>query len=225
MLDWLFTPSCAACHAVSSDPLCEACSASLDELGPACPHCAEPTASGNPCARCAAGRLSIERIASPWRFGGQLAVAIRRLKLAGHTHVARTLAPLWAPLLAAAAESGAPKDEAIVVPVPTHWRRRFTRGFDHVWLLALHACRAAELPPPVPALRRVRHAPPQSTLAAAARRANLRDAFAVCRPVTGRSIVLVDDVATTGTTLAECARTLTAAGATSVVGIVLARAT
>jgi ComF family protein len=222
MLDWLFTPSCAACHAVSADPLCEPCSASLDELGPACPHCAEPTA-GRTCSRCAAGKLPIERIVSPWRFGGQLAVAIRRLKLAGHTHVARTLAPLWAPLLAAAASGEGAENTAMIVPVPTHWRRRFTRGFDHVWLLALHACRAAELPPPVPALRRVRHAPPQSTLAAAARRSNLRDAFAVCRPVCGRSIVLVDDVATTGTTLAECARALTAAGATSVVGVVLAR--
>lgn len=166
-----------------------------------------------------AGRLPIDQIASPWRFGGQLAVAIRRLKHAGHTCVARTLAPLWAPLIAAAASDG-----AIVVPVPLHWRRRFTRGFDHVWLLALHACRAAELPSPVPALRRVRYAPPQSTLAAAARRANLRDAFAVRRDVAGKAIVLVDDVATTGTTLAECARVLTAAGAISVVGVVLARA-
>jgi len=216
MLDWLFTPSCAACHAVSPDPLCESCSASLDELGPACPYCAQP--GDHVCKRCAAGRLPIDRIASPWRFGGQLAVAIRRLKLAGATHVARTLAPLWAPLVAAAAGAG-----AMIVPVPSHWRRRFTRGFDHVWLLALHACRFAGLPRPVPALRRIRAAPPQSTLAAAARRANLRDAFAVTRAVAGKSIVLVDDVATTGTTLAECARTLTAAGATSVVGIVLAR--
>jgi ComF family protein len=173
-----------------------------------------------PCRRCIAGRLAIDRIVSPWRFGGQLAVAIRKLKLAGHTHVARTIAPLWAPLIAAAAEPG-----SLIVPVPSHWRRRFMRGFDHVWLLALHACRAAELPRPVQALRRIRAAPPQSTLPAAARRANLRDAFATRHPVQGRSIVLLDDVATTGTTLAECARALTAAGAARVVGVVLARAT
>ena len=157
---------------------------------------------------------------SPWRFGGQLAVAIRRLKLTGQTHVARTIAPLWAPLIAAAA---AP--DALIVPVPSHWRRRFMRGFDHVWLLALHACRVAELPRPVQVLRRIRAAPPQSTLPAAARRNNLRDAFALTRVVASRSIVLVDDVATTGTTLAECARTLLAGGAERVVGVVLARST
>jgi len=231
MLDWLFAPSCAACGTPTRDPLCEACSGSLDELGVSCPYCAEPTGDqlaalvgdrAVSCRRCARGRLPLDRIASPWRFGGQLAVAIRRLKHAGRTDVARTIAPLWAPLVAAAA-----RPDAVVVPVPSHWRRRLSRGFDHAWLLAVHACRWASLPRPVAALRRTRAAPPQSTLPAAERRANLRGVFAIRDPrsIAGRAIVLVDDVATTGTTLAECARTLRAGGASSVVGVVLARAT
>lgn len=225
-LDWLFTPRCVGCGVAQtdpkSDPMCEPCSASLAEIGDACPRCAEPIESGEPsvCARCRNRALPLERIVSPWRFGGQLAVAIRRLKLAGHTDVARAIAPLWAPLIEAAAGS-----DALVVPVPTHWRRRFRRGFDHAWLLALHACAAVDLPRPVAALRKIRPSPPQSTLSAADRRGNLTDAFAVRVPVAGRSIVLVDDVATTGTTLSECAKTLLAAGATRVVGVVLARAT
>lgn len=223
-LDWLFAPHCVACGVAQtdpkSDPMCEPCSGSLDEIGLACPRCAEPTEQGATCARCRSAALPLERIVSPWRFGGQLAVAIRRLKLAGHTEVARSIAPLWAPLIAAAAEP-----DAMVVPVPTHWRRRFRRGFDHAWLLAVYACAAVALPRPIAALRKVRPSPPQSTLSAADRRGNLRDAFAVRVPVTGRSIVLVDDVATTGTTLSECARVLLAAGATRVVGVVLARAT
>ena len=235
-LDWLFAPRCVGCGVVQTDrrsdptpdPMCEPCSASLDEIGPACPTCSEPTeppeGAGSPagvsCKRCRAAPLALERIVSPWRFGGQLAVAIRRLKLAGHTSIARAIAPLWAPLVAAAA---AP--DGLVVPVPTHWRRRFRRGFDHTWLLALHACASAGLPRPVPALRKLRASPPQSTLTAAERRINLRDCFATRVPVAGRSIVLVDDVATTGTTLSECARTLLDAGASRVVGVVLARAT
>src|SRR2546423_1723268 len=80
--------------------------------------------------------------------------------------------------------------------------------------------------PGVPALRRAGAAPPQSTLPAAARWDNVRDAFAVrdAVRVAGRSVILVDDVVTTGATLAAAARPLRRAGARAVLGIALARA-
>lgn len=217
MLDVIFRPRCAACGALA-ETLCDDCACSLVELGNACRRCAEPIAAGDLCARCTRAALPLDRIVSPWRFGGQLATAIHRLKFAGKTHVARDLAPLWAPLLAAAA------DGARVVPVPLHWRRRLVRGFDHAWHLALHACAEAAIAPPVPALRRVRGGPPQSTLDQSTRRTNPRDAFVARMPVHG-AVVLVDDVVTTGATLAACARALLAAGATRVTGVALARAT
>lgn len=167
--------------------------------------------------------LPLDRIVSPWRFGGPLATAIRRLKFTGEHHIARTVAPLWAPLVAAAAGDG-----AVVVPVPLHWRRRWTRGYDHAWLLALHACAMAKLPPPLPALRRIRAVPPQSTLAAPERRANLQGVFAIvqrhAKQIAGRDVVLVDDVVTTGSTFAAASEVLVAHGARTITGVALARA-
>lgn len=222
LLDWLFHPQCAACGA-DGTPLCDACSASLVELGPCCPKCAEPAMIPAICPRCRAHPLPLEMIVSPWKFGGPLATAIRKLKFSGANHIARTMAPLWAPLIAAAAgETG------LVVPVPLHWRRRFMRGYDHAWLLALHACKAAKLAPPVPALVRTRHGKPQSKLPASERRTNLHGAFRVLpryvAKIAGREIILLDDVVTTGSTLAAATDALLASGARSVTGVALARA-
>jgi len=220
ILDWLFAPQCVGCG-LSAKALCPACAGSLLELGPACGRCAEPTAAGL-CQRCATAPLPLEQILAPWQFGGQLAAAIRRLKFANGAHVARDVAPLWAPLLAAVVEAHA----AIVVPVPLHWRRRLVRGYDQAWLLAVHACAAGGLAPPRSLLRRIRGAPAQSKLSAAHRRENLRGAFSVRTPheVAGRTIVLVDDVVTTGATFAAAAIPLRAAGACAIYGVALARA-
>src|SRR5262245_25674686 len=118
MLNWLFRPQCAACGAPSA-PLCEACASSLLERGPAGPRCAARTAArALPRGRCLREPPPFDRVVSPWRFGGSLASAIRRLKFTGASHIARTVAPLWAPLVAAVAQGG------VVVPVPLHWRRR-----------------------------------------------------------------------------------------------------
>jgi ComF family protein len=228
-LDLLFAPRCGACgrDAPGRAPLCPPCAETLVELGPACPRCAEPQAAPPSlvCARCRRAPLPLAAIVSPWRYGGALADALRRLKFSGHAHVARTIAPLIAPYLAAAARLAAID---VVVPVPLHWWRRTRRGFDQAALLAGAAARHTPLGAPIRhPLRRRRSTAPQSALPAAARATNVAGAFVLARrgdEVAGRRVLLFDDVVTTGATMAAAARALRAAGAAEVLGFAVARA-
>jgi ComF family protein len=109
----------------------------------------------------------------------------------------------------------------LAVAVPLHRSRERARGFNQARELARHLGL-----PVAAALVRTRRTPPQADLPAARRHANVRGAFA-CKPgvpVTGRTIVLVDDVSTTGATLNACARVLLDAGAAEVRALTAARA-
>jgi ComF family protein len=112
-----------------------------------------------------------------------------------------------------------------IVPVPLAPRRQRERGYNQSELLGRELAARWGVPVETTVLRRVRETPPQVGKSAAERRANVRGAFACIEgaPVTDRRILLVDDVATTGATLNACAEPLKAAGATRVVGLVLAK--
>jgi ComF family protein len=229
LLEALFVPHCPACDRRSAPPLCELCAATLVELGPACPRCAEPLAAppAVACARCRAGDWPLASVVAPWRYGGELARAIQSLKFGKRPSVARDLAALVAPFLAATVRLG---ELDLVVPVPLHARRLASRGFNQAEALARHAARAAAVTTPLVtrALRRVRWEQPQVGLSAAARARNLDGAFVVpprqAPAVTGKRVLLVDDVVTTGATMAAAARALLAGGALEVVGFAVARA-
>jgi len=113
----------------------------------------------------------------------------------------------------------------VAVPVPLHWRRWWARGYNQAEAVAreLAGCLGVEFAPR--ALRRVRHTPQQVQPTASARAENVKGAFRVRAraSLTGRGVLLVDDVMTTGSTAGEAARVLRAAGASRVVVAVLAR--
>jgi ComF family protein len=149
-------------------------------------------------------------------------VAIHELKYQGRRRVAGRLAEV---LLTAASARALLAPGAVLVPVPLHPRRRRERGFNQAELLAQELSRRTRLEIAAAALVRRRPTAPQTGLSAAERRANVRGAFAVRRraQVAGRVVVLVDDVLTTGATATACARTLSAAGASEVRLLTVAR--
>ncbi len=232
-LEVLYVPHCAACdvRVPAGQPLCTPCTASLVELGPACPRCAEPLAAppAVECARCATAGTAwpLEAAIAPWRYGSELGRAIRRLKFGRRPELARELAPLVAPFLSAVVRAG---EIDLLVPVPLHWRRLAGRGFNQAQMLAAAARRMAgiEVPIETGSLARVRPTAAQTGLTAKEREQNLKGAFVVprrrVREVAGRRVLVVDDVITTGATVAAAARALRKAGAAAVIAFAVARA-
>jgi ComF family protein len=113
----------------------------------------------------------------------------------------------------------------VVAPVPLHWWRKWTRGYNQAEAVARELAAELNVAFAPKLLRRVRWTTQQSQPTREARRENVRGAFAVARGarLLGKRVLLADDVMTTGSTLGEAARTLRAAGADRVVVAVLAR--
>jgi len=213
LLDLLLPRACARCGREGREDaaLCAPCRAALprlvDEPAPAPPA---PLAAW--CAEVA--------------YRGEVEDWIQRFKypapgLAGLD--ARPLVLVESLVAAAAGRVPGPRP-LLVVPVPMHPRRQRARGFHPAGVLARAAARRLGVPVAPGALVAVRETASQTGLDRAARRRNVRDAFA---PRAGfaapRVVALVDDVATTGATLAACARALRRAGARRIVAVCVAR--
>jgi len=195
-------------------PTCAACDARLAGRAVFCPSCAHAVV---PAGVHPAGALPVVAFAL---FGGPVAEALRRFKYAGRGDLAGPLGHLARRAVRAA---GLVAD--VVVPVPLHPARLAERGYNQAALLAAEVARELGAPLEARGLGRTRHTAHQARLDRAARLTNVEGAFRVRAParVRGRRVVLVDDVATTGATLAACRDALLAAGARSVTALVVAR--
>jgi len=179
---------------------------------------AAPLDSEGRCSLCRRGLLGFDAAYSFGAYEGVLRDLIHLFKYARIRPLERPLGEMLA--------SAIPRDRTFdaVIPVPLHWRRRLQRGFNQSRLLGAAAARRYGVPV-VEALRRGRATAAQAGLTNARRRENVAGAFTVKRKeaVAGRTILLVDDVMTTGATASACAAALKRAGARYVALLTLAR--
>ena len=172
------------------------------------------------CGRCAAKPPAYDHVRAAFTYDEASRSLVLRFKHGGETEgvpmFARQMQRAGRRLLSAA---------DVLIPVPLHKRRLLKRRFNQSALLARAISKQMQLPLDTNSLFRKRHTPTQGGQSFAGRKRNVSGAFGI-RPqaeLSGKHIVLIDDVMTTGATLESCARTLKRAGAKRVDAIVLAR--
>lgn len=230
----VFPWSCAVCGVEGSGgPFCPSCREALREhsaraAATACPRCALPAGPyadlKGGCADCRGRPLGFDAAIALGPYDGALRDLCLRLKRDRDAWLAPWLCGLWAEARGeAVARLDLPPD-AWVVPVPLHWRRHWERGYNQAEALAHGLARRLDRPVRRP-LRRVAYSKKLATLSATDRAEALREAFraGASRALRGRTILLVDDVLTTGATCGAAARTLKKAGASRVIVAVIAR--
>lgn len=221
-IDLVFPPSCAGCGRPGFR-WCPACQKDLPSLRePVCSVCGTTLArlDGDSCIQCRRQPPAFHSLRSWAAFDGPVRNALHRLKYRRDLGLGEALTPHISRF---ALDLGWPVD--LVVPVPLGRRRQSERGYNQAALIAWPLAMALGIEYDQQALARVRDTRSQVGLARRERQENVRDAF-MAKPsrVRGRSILLVDDVATTGSTLSSCAGALCASGARDVFALTAARA-
>ncbi len=227
--DLVYPPVCARCMALvpgSSADFCDSCSSALTaDPHSACPRCSSSVArhaeTAHGCSRCRDERFAFETAFRLGPYEGALQEAILMMKRRPGEHLAEAVGRLWAGHQEARfRESGA----EIVIPVALHWWRRLRRGFNQTACLSAAIAARLKFDHRPEWLRRVRATGSQVLLSPTQRRTNVRGAFRASwrAQLTDKSVLLIDDVLTTGSTASEAAAALRAAGAVRVVVAVLA---
>jgi ComF family protein len=232
LLDLLLPPRCHICRQVLMDAaplhLCSDCLHSLPLLGsPVCTHCGIPfigAGDDHTCGRCITAPPPYTAARAALRYESSCRDLIHAFKYQKKSHLRLPLGLLTAQLLSSFAAGQHPD---LLLPVPLHISRLRSRGFNQAILLGEVLSRQWHIPLLRQGLKRTRATTPQMELTRTERLTNLRGAFVVTdtAALANRNIMLVDDVFTTGSTLAECAQVLRQAGCLQVSAVTIAHAT
>lgn len=219
---WLLPWRCLLCGDTGANgmDLCAECAAELPRNTHCCERCALPLPISAPlCGRCQRKAPPWDAAWSPFRYTWPLDRLETRFKFGRDLAAGRVLATTWQH------EPRPPCLPQLILPVPLHRRRLRTRGYNQALELARPLARALNVPCLHDRLVRIRHTDAQTGLDAVERRRNLRNAFTLREGEDlPAHVAVLDDVFTTGATLAECARLLKRAGVARVDVWALARA-
>ncbi|MCW3058218.1 MAG: putative amidophosphoribosyltransferase [Capsulimonas sp.] len=222
-LSLLYPPKCVVCGLLGVPPLCEDCLAAITPPpSPACVRCGLSTGEADACRHCSARPPAFDRARALGAYDGVLRHAIHLFKYRDRPQLAQPLGHILAQHLQTGDLFETPFD--LIVPVPMHPARQRVRGYNQSERLARVLSQELGIPMDAKSLYRTRNTRPQVGLASGARESNLIGAFAIRNPsaITGKTILLLDDVSTTGSSLNECAAALKSAGAKTVYGLTLA---
>lgn len=217
----MFSHYCVACDRRCDDWFCPGCVLSLYENTVMCPRCAEPLEVAEPmlCRRCRKRGTPLTTAYAPYRYGGELATVISKLKNARCVWNARALGRMISKDLE---QKSAQTD--LLLSIPSTRAQICKRGFDPCQLIL----RFTDVPVAKKLWLKRRSGPSQKGLLAQARVQNVRGKFFVPKryrtKVSGKRVLLFDDVMTTGATVREAARTLRRAGVLEVHVFAVARA-
>lgn len=228
-LNLFFPNTCWTCGTILSPEqrlVCPGCRSVLTtDPHPTCPRCSSSIGPGTTdedgCPRCRHNSFAFDRTIRLGPYEGLLREVVLRLKQPGGEGLAEVMGRIFAE---SSGSRLAALGATVVVPIPLHWRRLLGRGFNQSRSLASGLAKGMNLPCQSRWLWRFRATSQQSHLSPSARRENVRGAFRV-RPelqLQGQTILLVDDVLTTGSTASEAARALRAGRPERIVVAVLA---
>ena len=218
-IDLVFPQTCVHCE-TEGRLLCGECLDDAVRIGSeACRTCGVQLEFGSRCGKCAEAPPALARVTAVFQFEGAMRDAVHALKYRD----LRAIAPALGAELAEDVRARHRKID-VVAPVPLHRRRLRSRGYNQAELLARPVAARLGVPMSTDLLTRVTDNPPQAQARNhAARSTGVRNAFASSSEARGKRVLLIDDVATTCSTLNACARALREAGAKSVRAAVLAR--
>ena len=214
----LMPQDCLLCGAPAGNRvLCRACNDSLPRLPAAlCPVCALPSPAAEICGACLRQPPHFDASVAGFRYDFPVDRLVQALK---YDH-RLALAPWFAQALL----QQAPPDAELMLALPLSRRRLSERGFNQALEIARPLARSLGLPLPAEACARILEGAPQASLPWQERQGNVRGVFECSVDLAGKSVIVVDDVMTTGASLNEFARTLKKHGARYVTNWVVARA-